>query len=196
MRCGAPAVSHARRLAGMSLAGCLAIAGPSAPAAAEAPCTPEIENLTRLTADAPVTESALLEALTGCDVARVQSSAEGEPLTLFRVSRDGAALLDVVPGSDGGIYAVVIRDATLARDLGHDLGARFRDWARTRKGVTCAPGAEELSGAALCTEADRRDLLLRFDGDWQGPDGELPPPKVLAGWTLAELIWLPGADQR
>jgi hypothetical protein len=173
------------------------LAGPAPPvSAADGPCTPRLDGLRDLPADAPVAETALLEALTGLHVSREPMSAEGEPLTVFRVSRAGTALLDVIPASGGGLEAVVIRDAALARDMGHDLSVRFRDWARARKGVTCAPGAEELSGAALCTEGERRDLLLRFDGDWQGPDGELPPAAVLAGWTLGELIWLPGTDRR
>jgi hypothetical protein len=195
---------RAVRRAGVAVVCCiglafLAAAGSAAHAAEGAetggPCTPLLDGLKRLPADEPVTEAALLEALTGLDVTRERTYTEGEPLTLFRVRRDGHSLLDIIPATGGGLYAVIVRDAALARNMGHELGASYRRWAPVHRNVTCEPGAEEFSGSVLCAQRRQPGLLLRFDGEWQGPDGRVPPADVLAGWTLSELIWLPGADQ-
>jgi Protein of unknown function (DUF1131) len=55
----------------------------------------------------------------------------------------------------------------------------------------CAPGVEEQSGEVICPAAATGHVSLVFDGAWDGPDGELPPPEELRAWTVERVIWRP-----
>ncbi len=158
-------------------------------------CVPDLDALAEFPTNRPLAELPLLEALTGLNVQRESTATEGEQRYFFNISREGTSLLQVIPDASGGPYAVVIRDARVARRLGYTIGDSHRQWGRTEVDIECDPGAEELSGSVLCSVPQRPAWLLRFDGDWQGPDGSLPPPDVLAGWILSEVIWLVGSEQ-
>ncbi len=90
-----------------------------------------------------------------------------------------------------GFDSVEIASGVRVGNLGVRHGDTYHQVYGAVASSDCAPGGEEQSGQVICPAPSAPQVSLVFDGDWAGPDGELPPPEVLRAWTVERLIWRP-----
>lgn len=102
-----------------------------------------------------------------------------------KVARIRVASHRVVPRVEGRIG-----DSLSAFVFGADH-ARYEDF--------CDPGIEEYSGMVICSTRDAsrgrtRHIRHVFAGDWDGPDGELPPLEAARTFFISETLWTGSPD--
>lgn len=90
------------------------------------------------------------------------------------------------------IFSIIVHDNLIGNELGHRLGDKFNEIYAYGKTEECAPGLEEWSGKVMCYAPKTTNILYLFENEaYQGPDGEVPAPDVLAEWQLASIVWKP-----
>jgi uncharacterized protein DUF1131 len=128
-------------------------------------------------------------AVPGHDVREAEATSEGMSWTVFIVEKDGQEVLEIGPDPMGSRVGVIHTDSpSVATDTGYRVGSRFSDiYAGTE--AECEAGMEEMSGTVLCAVPDRVQFYYRFEGTFEGPDGEVPPRDVLESWVVSSVVW-------
>ena len=139
-------------------------------------------------------EQALRAALPGYTVQVQEVGGEEGSYMEAQVSRDGQPVLDVIPdipGDDGTtpVLSVTVQSPEVDNTLGPKVGASFAEAADGLDRVSCEPGMDEYSGKVICGSPGPINIRYVFSGQWDGPDGELPPDAVLQGFKLEQIIW-------
>gem|GEM_PF-900379 len=158
-----------------------------------AACTPELSDagLGAITADTPFDRDAIARAVSGCTVERGAGSSEGGPIDILVIKAGDTPVALVFPDWAGGIFSVLVQSPAIRNRLGPTLGLRFAEVYDPATTPVCVPGVEDSSGRVICPSAPGARLAYVFEGEWSGPDGTLPAPEVLTGWTLIALLWRP-----
>ena len=141
-----------------------------------------------LTAETPFSREAVAAVLPGYDVEADSRSTEGMSVPALRVSRERRTVMTIF-GSGDKVERIHVVDEAIATRR-ETIGRTFSDNLGDREMPGCAPGIEEASGKVLCQAFDAPNVRLIYTGDWAGPDGELPPPDILAVWTLDSILWV------
>jgi hypothetical protein len=145
-----------------------------------------------INAQTPFNLHDITTAFPNLSVEQRQMYAEGEAYPVIEVSKDAKPL--IVVNSDAKrekVYSVMVKSNLIGNKLGHSIGMTFADVYAYGQTEECAPGAEELSGKVLCYAPKTGNILYLFSGIWNGPDGQVPPKDVLAGWKLEGMVWKP-----
>jgi hypothetical protein len=153
---------------------------------------PAGDRLGPLAADTPFSEEALATLFPSASIRTSTRTSEGEPYPVAHIARGGTPLLDVHSGDGSTIYSVEILDGVTIEGLGVQRDASWAEVFPVGSVPYCNPGGEEESGQVVCQSPVSEHLLLLFGGDWNGPDGKLPPREVLVHWRLERLSWRPG----
>lgn len=125
-------------------------------------------------------------------VEEFKTFAEGDAYPVVRVSDQADLLMVINPDvSRQHIFSVMITDNRVGNVFGHKLGQKFGDIYSYGQTEECAAGAEELTGKVLCYAPTSHNILYLFKGDWDGPNGKVPPNYVLSEWHLDAVIWKP-----
>ncbi len=157
--------------------------------AASSPLIVELAGVGRVTEKTAFTRDAIAAALAGLEVRKASRRSEGMAVPMFRARRSGKTILEIFEGSAGRVGRVVVTDPSVATRTGAKVGMSFSNAYGDDAPRGCAPGQEESSGKVLCDAPELPRVRLVFGGRWDGPDGELPPPAVLADWTVAAIVW-------
>ena len=120
---------------------------------------------------------------------------EGEPYPVIRVLKETEEVLTInAMEEEGPIFSIGTSHKSVRNAYGTKVGDQFEDIYGIDYEKLCSPGMEELSGMVLCREKGSARLVNIFNGDWDGPDGQLPPYEVLKTWKVIELYWRPLKD--
>jgi hypothetical protein len=143
-------------------------------------------------------KNALEVALPGFTVTRETHMSEGMDFPVYSIEDEKGVPLALVMESGaapGKIGRMVFEDPRISLEGRVSIGARYAALAAAEPGLEdCLPGVEEASGTVFCADGAAENIRLQFTGDWEGPDGVLPPPGILETWKLSTLVWL--APQR
>lgn len=117
----------------------------------------------------------------------------GEETPVIRISENGTPLIIVNPDTKGdNIFSVIINSKKVGNALGHEIGNRYQDIYNYENKEPCMSGTDnELSGKVLCIAPKTENIIYQFSGQWDGPDGEVPPIEILSEWKLESIIWKP-----
>ena len=121
-----------------------------------------------------------------------ESGSEGMAMPgVALVNRKGVRVAEAVYAGEGlPLYRITVLRKAIANSHGHRVGDAFPDVVPDGEiEARCVAGAEEFSGSAICFEGADSSLAVVFAGQWDGPDGTLPPASVLSGWKARALIW-------
>lgn len=172
----------------------------AAEAARASACSPEIgeSGFGGITVDTPFDRDAIARAVPGCRVTPTAASSEGGAIDTMVIKNGTQPLAQVFPDWQGAIFSVVVRSAAVRNRLGPSLGTSFGTVYGSGPAPVCVGGVEEAAGRVLCPSVPEARLVYLFDGSWNGPDDELPPPQVLAKWRLVAFLWrsMPFEDPR
>lgn len=165
---------------------------PSSATANGTPIILEVDKIGPITAKTPFNIHQFTLDFEGLNVSQQTSFQEGEAYPVIRIAKGAKTLMTVNPNADQtGIYSVLIEDNLIQNKLGHRLGSKFSDIYSYGKVEKCLAGQEELSGKTICYAPKTHNILYIFAGRWNGPDGEIPPEKILSTWALDSIIWKP-----
>lgn len=143
-------------------------------------------------------KSALEAVLPGFTVTREMRMSEGMEFPVYSIAdEEGQSLALIMEdgAAPGKIGRMIFEDPRVSLHGRVFLGARYGALAAKEPGLEdCLPGVEEASGTVFCADGAAENIRLQFTGDWEGPDGVLPPPGILETWKLSTLVWL--APQR
>ena len=115
-------------------------------------------------------------------------SSEGEQYPVYFVLENGKQVM-MLNDNGGKVGQIVIESPSIAAPGGARVGALYSALYPGGR-AKCSPGSEEDSGTVFCIAA-QANISYQFAGKWDGPDGEVPSPKVLAGWKVKRIIWAP-----
>lgn len=147
-----------------------------------------------LNAETPFNLHLIHEAFQGFNVTQQTNFAEGEQYPVIKVSKELKSLLTINPDAKHEkVFSIMVEDNLIGNQLGHTIGTVFSSIYPYGQPTECAAGAEELSGKVLCYAPNTGNILYLFGGEWNGPDGSVPPKEVLANWKMDAMIWKPPA---
>jgi Protein of unknown function (DUF1131) len=176
----------------------LALASPASPrtdpgaaGGIEIALSPAGDRLGPITARTPFGAAELRSLFAGAVVTEATDASEGEPYPMLRVADGNRTLLEIRSADGNAIYSVEIMPGAPIDNLGVRHGETYAQVFGAGPRPVCAPGLEEQSGQVICPAPATDHLSLVFDGAWDGPDGELPPPEELRTWTVERVIWRP-----
>ncbi|WP_082176469.1 DUF1131 family protein [Pseudaestuariivita atlantica] len=150
-----------------------------------------VHGLGGITADTRFDAAALSDAMPGVSFTSERQMTEDGTHEFFIARSKGARLFTVSGDGRGRVGAISTGSPRVANWLGPVVGDRYDRLDQNRQLGTCSPGAEAFSGKMLCAASESGQIIYVFSGRWSGPDGELPPRSVRAGWTVSQLIWRP-----
>lgn len=165
---------------------------PFAPGVAQS-CAPTIDDsgFGGIDASTPYDAQWIAQALPGCGVEPASSMTEGEATEALVIRNGVVALALIYPDWAGRIYSVMVESPAVPNRLGPTIGTPYAQIYPQGATPICTPGVEEASGRVLCAAQPGSRLIYLFEGLWQGPDGTVPPPPVLASWRIAAFLWRP-----
>ncbi len=134
--------------------------------------------------------AAVSAALPGATVVNVVEYSEDTPVPALEARLRGERALLVFGNKRGLIDRVAVYTPQIATSKGTKVGTSFADAFEQEKPPKCARGIEQEAGQVFCPAAGFGRVHFAFKGRWQGPDNEVPPADVLAGWHLATIIWV------
>jgi len=117
---------------------------------------------------------------------------QGEQTPVIRVSENGTPLIIINPDTKGdSIFSIMVNSKQIGNTLGHEIGNLYQAVYNHENREPCMAGAEEFSGKVLCIAPKTANIIYQFRGQWDGPDGEIPPTEILSEWVLESIIWKP-----
>jgi hypothetical protein len=153
--------------------------------------SPAGDRLGPITARTPFSAAELRSLFAGAVVTEATGASEGEPYPMLRIADGQRTLLEVRSADGNAIHSVEIMPGAAVDNLGARHGETYAQVFAAGPRPACAPGVEEQSGQVICPAPGTNHVSLVFDGAWEGPDGELPPPEELRAWTVEHVIWRP-----
>ncbi|MBO9448217.1 DUF1131 family protein [Ruegeria sp. R14_0] len=117
-----------------------------------------------------------------------QATEEGTQEVIL-TTMHGVPAVALIRNGRGGIGAIEVTSGQIGNWLGPRVGDAFGPLQENFQLAGCTPGSEARSGSVLCVAAETDVITYVFSGRWQGPDGQMPPPSVLNGWGMTQMIW-------
>lgn len=94
----------------------------------------------------------------------------------------------VINGDGGTVSRIDVLDGNIESAGGVKVGTRFSDVYDKAFGNCQAANGDE-SNVVECKAKDSAHISYQFSGNWQGPQGLMPPDDTLKNWTLSKIIW-------
>lgn len=138
----------------------------------------------------PFDRKAIQKLLPHLEVKEGVSSTEDEEFPVLLVSDGKGLLFTIIPAGKKKIFSVVLENDRVSNELGHKMGQSYKQVFQGKPGQ-CYAGLEEYSGTVLCGAPNSEHLNYLFEGEWNGPDGQVPPQKILNGWKISSVVWKP-----
>jgi hypothetical protein len=164
---------------------------PGAAGGIEIALSPAGDRLGPITARTPFGAAELRSLFAGAVVTEATDASEGELYPMLRIADGDRTLLEIRSADGKAIYSVEIMPGATVGNLGVRHGETYAQVFGAGPRPACTPGLEEQSGQVICPAPATSHVSLMFDGSWDGPDGELPPPEELQGWTVQRIVWRP-----
>ncbi|HEY8099585.1 MAG TPA: DUF1131 family protein [Burkholderiaceae bacterium] len=142
-----------------------------------------------INAKTPFNQKAIQKLLPTLNVTKSVGSSEGEEFPVLEVS-DKNGLLFTINSSEKKIFSVVFEKDRVTNELGHKIGERYEKVYKNGSGK-CTAGLGEYSGSVFCSAPGSKHINYVFDGQWNGSESEVPPLKILNGWTISAIFWKP-----
>ena len=150
------------------------------------------EGLGKLRPDTLFRKDQIQRLFPNCNIVKDTSSTEGELFPIFRIRKDDQEIFVINPTFDRQrIFSIEIKSTVVKNELGVNLGSTYHQVYGNQLNTNCSPGVEEQSGKVICFALGSERIMYVFEGEWHGPDGELPPSDILRLWEISKIIWKP-----
>lgn len=141
-----------------------------------------------LTGSTALNEQAIGDALGSDYRLRSGMKAQSGGVVHYFEALRGDKLAMVINGDGGTVSRIDVLDNDVAAAGGVKVGTKFSDVYEKAFGNCQAATADE-SNVVECKAKDSTHISYQFSGNWQGPQGLMPPDDILKNWTLSKIIW-------
>ncbi len=133
----------------------------------------------------------------GCKVELITSECEEGICQYMILSRNGNEIASI-SGFEGKVSTIRVKGKEIVSTVEGKIGDGFENfiWASNEKLYKsyCKAGMEYDSGKIICKARtpkgmDSSNIFHVFSGDYQGPDGELPPVGAARNFRIESTIW-------
>ena len=141
-----------------------------------------------LTASTPLDEKAITDALDGGYRLRSGMKTQNDNVVRFfeAMKEDKVAL--VINGDQGTISRIDVLDSDIPSQAGVEIGTPFSDLYSKAFG-NCQKATGDDSASVECKAQDSQHISYLFSGEWNGPEGLMPPDDTLKNWKVSKIIW-------
>ncbi|HCR3978975.1 lipoprotein [Citrobacter koseri] len=141
-----------------------------------------------LTASTPLDEKAITDALDGDYRLRSgMKTQNGNVVRFFEVMKEDKVAL-VINGDQGTISRIDVLDSDIPSQAGVEIGTPFSDLYSKAFG-NCQKATGDDSASVECKAQDSQHIIYLFSGEWNGPEGLMPPDDTLKNWKVSKIIW-------
>ena len=141
-----------------------------------------------LTASTPLDEKAITDALDGDYRLRSgMKTQNGNVVRFFEVMKEDKVAL-VINGDQGTISRIDVLDSDIPSQAGVEIGTPFSDLYSKAFG-NCQKATGDDSASLECKAQDSQHISYLFSGEWNGPEGLMPPDDTLKNWKVSKIIW-------
>ncbi|HBC8592489.1 TPA: RpoE-regulated lipoprotein [Citrobacter koseri] len=141
-----------------------------------------------LTASTPLDEKAITDALDGDYRLRSgMKTQNGNVVRFFEAMKEAKVAL-VINGDQGTISRIDVLDSDIPSQAGVEIGTPFSDLYSKAFG-NCQKATGDDSASVECKAQDSQHISYLFSGEWNGPEGLMPPDDTLKNWKVSKIIW-------
>lgn len=141
-----------------------------------------------LTASTPLDEKAITDALDGDYRLRSgMKTQNGNVVRFFEAMKEDKVAL-VINGDQGTISRIDVLDSDIPLQAGVEIGTPFSDLYSKAFG-NCQKATGDDSASVECKAQDSQHISYLFSGEWNGPEGLMPPDDTLKNWKVSKIIW-------
>ncbi|HDG1694230.1 RpoE-regulated lipoprotein [Kluyvera ascorbata] len=112
---------------------------------------------------------------------------DGNIVHYFEALR-GDKLALVINGDSGTVSRIDVLDDSIEATDDVKVGTPFNKIYDKAFG-NCQATTGDDSNVVECKAKGSEHISYQFSGDWQGPQGLMPPDDTLKNWTLKKIIW-------
>lgn len=94
----------------------------------------------------------------------------------------------VINGDQGTISRIDVLDSDIPSQAGVEIGTPFSDLYSKAFG-NCQKATGDDSASVECKAQDSQYISYLFSGEWNGPEGLMPPDDTLKNWKVSKIIW-------
>jgi hypothetical protein len=146
------------------------------------------QGLGTLTASTPLTSERISAAIgSGYHLREGMKMQSGEVVRYFEALKDSKVML-VISGDKGALARIVVTDPSITSDTGVEIGSPFSKIFDKAQGH-CLAGTGDERGNVDCQAPGSQHIHYIFSGEWQGPEGLIPPDETLRNWTVSQIVW-------
>lgn len=141
-----------------------------------------------LTASTPLDEKAITDPLDGDYRLRSgMKTQNGNVVRFFEAMKEDKVAL-VINGDQGTISRIDVLDSDIPSQAGVEIGTPFSDLYSKAFG-NCQKATGDDSASVECKAQDSQHISYLFSGEWNGPEGLMPPDDTLKNWKVSKIIW-------
>ena len=141
-----------------------------------------------LTASTPLDEKAITDALDGDYRLRSgMKTQNGNVVRFFEAMKEDKVAL-VINGDQGTISRIDVLDSDIPSQAGVEIGTPFSNLYSKAFG-NCQKATGDDSASVECKAQDSQHISYLFSGEWNGPEGLMPPDDTLKNWKVSKIIW-------
>ncbi|HEM7912303.1 RpoE-regulated lipoprotein [Citrobacter koseri] len=141
-----------------------------------------------LTVSTPLDEKAITDALDGDYRLRSgMKTQNGNVVRFFEAMKEDKVAL-VINGDQGTISRIDVLDSDIPSQAGVEIGTPFSDLYSKAFG-NCQKATGDDSASVECKAQDSQHISYLFSGEWNGPEGLMPPDDTLKNWKVSKIIW-------
>lgn len=141
-----------------------------------------------LTASTPLDEKAITDALDGDYRLRSgMKTQNGNVVRFFEAMKEDKVAL-VINGDQGTISRIDVLDSDIPSQAGVEIGTPFSDLYSKAFG-NCQKATGDDSASVECKAQDSQHISYLLSGEWNGPEGLMPPDDTLKNWKVSKIIW-------
>ncbi|HCB3588638.1 RpoE-regulated lipoprotein [Citrobacter koseri] len=141
-----------------------------------------------LTASTPLDEKAITDALDGDYRLRSgMKTQNGNVVRFFEAMKEDKVAL-VINGDQGTISRIDVLDSDIPSQAGVEIGTPFSDLYSKAFG-NCQKATGDDGASVECKAQDSQHISYLFSGEWNGPEGLMPPDDTLKNWKVSKIIW-------
>nr|WP_236886979.1 RpoE-regulated lipoprotein [Dickeya chrysanthemi] len=143
-----------------------------------------------INAATPMLESALEQALDGDYRLRGgMETRNGKLVSIYEALKDDSVRLEISGAPKGQVKQVAVMDKAIASEWGVKIGDEFSSLYSKAFGV-CQPGQGLADARSVeCVAPQGKHVSYLFSGDWNGPEGLMPPDDILKSWKVSKIVW-------
>lgn len=142
----------------------------------------------RLGATTALQASAVTEALKGDYTLRSGMRMDnGQVVPFFEALKENNVML-VISGQSGHVNRINIKDPNLVTTTGVKIGTPFSALFSRAFGA-CESLNDDERNAVICQAPQLPHIHYVFSGNWQGPEGLMPPDDTLKDWKVSRIVW-------